>query len=105
MITEPPPRRSAIRTLAIATVAALPIIPEIIRTSGWQAVPWIAAIGATATTISRILVMPGVDAWLRTYLPFLSTTYPYQGRHRLEARNDYPDNDPDSLSNRRSDHP
>lgn len=77
------PGRATLRTLFAALVALIPLLPEIIRASGWQSIPWIAAIAGVAATITRIMAMPAVDRWLDTYLPWLASE-PYTGRHRKE---------------------
>ena len=77
------PWRTVLRGVIVALLALIPILPEIIETSGLGTVPWIAAVGAVAAAITRVLALPAVEAWLRTYLPGLAAE-PYYPRHLRE---------------------
>lgn len=85
------PGRATLRTVVAALLALIPLLPEIIRASGWGAIPWVAGIAGVAATVTRIMAMPSVDRWLETYLPWLASE-PYAGRHRKEP-DEYRDND------------
>ncbi|MEV7264723.1 hypothetical protein AB0N38_14335 [Micromonospora aurantiaca] len=68
------PWRATLRTVAAALVGALPLIPVVAETAGVDKVPWIAVVILAAGAATRVLALPGVDAWLRQYLPWLATT-------------------------------
>lgn len=42
--------------------------------AGIDEVPAVAQAVTVATAVTRVLALPGVDAWLRTYLPWLAST-------------------------------
>lgn len=75
------PWRSTVRTTIAAAVGLLPLLPEIARAAGIERWPYIAAALAVTAAISRVLALPGVEAWLRQWIPALAAD-PYRGRHR-----------------------
>lgn len=66
------PWRATVRTVLAAIVAFLPFLPEVVHQFGADSLPWVAGIVAAAGAVTRVLAMPGVDGWLRKYLPFLA---------------------------------
>lgn len=79
--TPPPtqtqhPWRATARTIAAATVAALPILPVVVDQLGATGLPWVAGVVAAAGALTRVLAIPAVDDWLRDYAPWLSAQPP-----------------------------
>lgn len=79
------PWRATLRTVLVAAVGLLPVIPDIARATDIEAVPVVAAVLVAVATIQRVLAVPSVEHWLRqNVLRFLSaeprTTY--NGKHR-----------------------
>ncbi|GAA4714382.1 hypothetical protein [Phytohabitans rumicis] len=68
------PWRATARTIFAAVVGALTLIPVVAATAGIDTVPAIAQVIVVTTAITRVLALPGVDAWLRTHLPWLAAT-------------------------------
>ncbi|WP_036391702.1 hypothetical protein [Micromonospora chokoriensis] len=67
------PWRATVRTLFAAGVGALSLLPVAAATAGVDTVPAVAQAVGVAGAITRVLALPGVDAWLRTYVPWLAT--------------------------------
>jgi hypothetical protein len=68
------PWRATLRTVVAAAVSLLSLLPVIAATARVDAVPVVAQVLVVAGTITRILAIPGVDDWLRRYLPFLAAS-------------------------------
>lgn len=66
------PWRATARTVFAATVALLPFLPAVADALGVSAVPVVAGALAAVGGITRVLAMPGVDGWLRRFLPWLA---------------------------------
>jgi hypothetical protein len=66
------PWRATLRTVAAAAVAALPIVPVVVHELGVESVPWVAGALVIVGGATRVLAMPGVEAWLRRYVPWLA---------------------------------
>lgn len=66
------PWRATLRTIAAASLGLLLVLPEIVKVLGLTAVPWVAAALAVTGAVTRVLAIPGVNAWLRRFAPFLS---------------------------------
>lgn len=84
------PWQAVLRTLFAAVVGlaamAAPVYEAITQGSAAAATGWAAVALAICGAVTRVLALPGVDAWLAEYLPWLSTG------HHLEAgsaRGDY----------------
>lgn len=75
------PWRSTVRTTIAAGIGLLPLLPEIARAAGIERVPLVAACLAIAAAVARVLAIPGVEAWLRRWIPALAADA-YRGRHR-----------------------
>jgi len=67
------PWRATARTIFAAVVALLSLLPTIAAVAGIDAVPLIAQAIAAAAAVTRVLAIPGVDDFLRRYLPFLAS--------------------------------
>lgn len=84
------PRRATIRTVVVAVLALIPILPEIARAAGVENIPWVAAFLGVVAAVQRVLVLESVEKWLNTYIPWLAADYKAP-KHRL--RKDTPKND------------
>ena len=62
------PWRSVIRSVAIATIALLPVLPEIAKVAGVETVPLVASTLGIAAVLQRIITIPEVDKWLTSTL-------------------------------------
>lgn len=62
------PWRSVLRSVAVATVALLPVLPEIAKVAGVEAVPLVASTLGIVAVLQRIITIPEVDRWLTTTL-------------------------------------
>ncbi|MFG1660718.1 hypothetical protein ACGFIY_29690 [Micromonospora chersina] len=67
------PWRATARTIFAAVVALLSLLPAIAAVAGIDAVPLIAQALTVAAAVTRVLAIPGVDDFLRRYLPFLAS--------------------------------
>lgn len=67
------PWRATARTLFAASVGALSLLPTVAIAAGVDTVPLVAQAVGVASAVTRVLALPGVDAWLRTYAPFLAS--------------------------------
>jgi hypothetical protein len=66
------PWRATARTAFAAIVGILPFVPAIIGEFGLGSVPWVAgALGAIAAA-TRVLAIPGVEVWMKSYVPWLA---------------------------------
>lgn len=74
------PWRATARTIAAALVAALVIAPQIIVEAGLSDTAYGAQALAVIGAVTRILAIPGVDAWLRRYVPWLAAEPPPAAR-------------------------
>ncbi len=66
------PWRATVRTVLAAALGILPLLPIIAGTAGIAAIPWVAGVLAIAGAVTRVLAVPGVEAWLRKYFSWLS---------------------------------
>lgn len=66
------PWRATVRTVLAAAVGLVPLLPIIAQTAGIAAVPWIAGVLVVAGAVTRVLAVPGVEAWLRKYISPIS---------------------------------
>lgn len=66
------PWRATARTFAAAVIGALTLIPVVAITAGVDTVPAVAQVVAVAAAVTRVLALPAVDGWLRTYVPWLA---------------------------------
>lgn len=62
------PWRSVIRSVAVATIALLPVLPEIAKVAGIETVPLVASTLGVVAVLQRIITIPEVDKWLTSTL-------------------------------------
>lgn len=72
------PWRATVRTLfqglvSLAVIAPL-IVSAIEEATGWdvEGVPFVAFVLAGLAALARVMAIPGVEAWLRRFVPFLA---------------------------------
>lgn len=70
------PWRATVRTMAAALVAALVIAPQIITEAGLDETVYGVQALAVIGVVTRILAVPGVEAWLRRFVPWLAAEPP-----------------------------
>ena len=68
-------RRTILAVLGFIVVMA-PLAPDIAREAGVATLPWVVGALAVAAAITRVLAIPGVEAWLREHLPQLAAAPP-----------------------------
>jgi hypothetical protein len=68
------PWRATLRTVLAAGLALLPLLPTIADVAHVQAVPIVAGVLVVAGAITRILAAPGVDRWVRRWVPWLAAS-------------------------------
>ena len=85
------PWRTTVRTVMVATVGLIPLLPDIARELDIATIPAVASVLAIIAAITRIVAIPEVDAWLDEWFPWLSADPltpdekdEYRGRHRAE---------------------
>lgn len=67
------PWRAVIRTLAAGVIALAPLAPALVDAIGLDRGAGVGLIVLTvAGAITRVLAIPGVEAWLLRYLPWLA---------------------------------
>ena len=62
------PWRSVLRSVVVATIALLPVLPEIAKVAGVETVPLVASTLGIVAALQRIITIPEVDKWLTTTL-------------------------------------
>lgn len=62
------PWRSVLRSVAVATIALLPVLPEIAKVAGAETVPLVASTLGIVAVLQRIITIPEVDKWLTSTL-------------------------------------
>lgn len=66
------PWRATARTVFAATVALLTLLPVIATTAQIDTVAWVAQVLVVTGAVTRVLALPGVEAFLESYLPWLA---------------------------------
>lgn len=66
------PWRATVRTIVAAVVGLALLGPLVAAELGVQSVPWAAGVLAVIGAVTRVLAIPGVEAWMRQYVPWLS---------------------------------
>lgn len=66
------PWRATARTVFAAVVGILTLLPVVFMTAGISNEVYIVQFLAVTGAITRVLAIPGVNAWLETYLPWLA---------------------------------
>ncbi|MCW6008514.1 hypothetical protein K1W54_28815 [Micromonospora sp. CPCC 205371] len=67
------PWRATARTVFAAVVGAISLVPTIAVTAGVDTVPAVAQVVTVSAAVTRVLAIPAVDQWLRTYAPWLAS--------------------------------
>ncbi|WP_209021860.1 hypothetical protein [Nocardioides sp. 503] len=68
------PWRSTARTVFQAFIGLCVLAPLIVGATGLTVaqLPWLGVVLGVAAAVTRIMAIPGVEAWLRRFLPFLA---------------------------------
>jgi len=66
------PNRATARTVFQMLLALAVLWPLIVGAAGLPEWTWIGGSLALAAGVTRVMALPGVEAFLRSYLPFLS---------------------------------
>ncbi len=66
------PWRAVVRTIVAAVIAGLPVVVDIVAGLDLGATVVGAQVLLVAGAVTRVLAMPGVEAWLTTYIPWLA---------------------------------
>lgn len=68
------PWRSTLRTTWQAFLGLCVLAPILVTTAGLDPadLPWLGVVLAVAAAVTRVMAIPGVEAWLRQFLPFLA---------------------------------
>lgn len=66
------PWHAVLRTMTAATVGILPLLPTIAEALDVEAVPLVVSILAVTGAITRVLAIPEVEDWLRSFAPWLA---------------------------------
>lgn len=80
------PWRSVIRSVAVATIALLPVLPEIAKVAGVETVPLVASALGIVAAVQRIITIPEVDRWLTTTLNAGARKRQAQGEEEVNAK-------------------
>lgn len=67
------PWRATARTVVAAGLGALSLLPTVAVAAGVDTVPLVAQAVAVSAAVTRVMALPGVDAWLRSYVPWLAS--------------------------------
>lgn len=70
---------STAKTVLLATVSALPLLPQVATALGIHTVPLVVAVLTVSAAIDRACRVPAVAAWLDS----LRAEDEYMGKHRL----------------------
>ncbi len=75
-MTEPTqvkhPNRAALRTIFQGAIALAALLPLIVTTAGISPVGFAAILVGVAGAVTRIMALPGVEAFLENYFPALA---------------------------------
>lgn len=66
------PWRATLRTAVAAAIGVLPLLPEIVAGLHIGTAGTVGQFLVITSGITRLLARPDVEAWLRTYLPWLA---------------------------------
>ena len=67
------PWRATLRTVVAALIALAVVLPQILTEAGLHETAYGAQAIAVIATVTRVLAIPGVDEWLRQWLPWLAS--------------------------------
>lgn len=68
------PWRATVRTVVAAVVALASLLPYILGAVHADGTVWGTQALAVIAGVTRVLAIPGVNDWLREYVPWLSAT-------------------------------
>lgn len=68
------PWRATVRTVFQALVALCVLAPAVFEAAGLDGLAWSAGVLAVTGAVTRVMALPGVNAFLATYLPWLAPT-------------------------------
>lgn len=83
VVPEPSPRsvtqarhpwRATLRTIFAAALPLVPMLPVIVAASGIERYAWAGGIVAAMGVITRVMAVPGVNAWLSRWVPPLAAS-------------------------------
>ncbi len=66
------PWRATARTIFAATVGLLSILPLVFATAGISQEAYAAQVLVVTGAVTRVLALPGVNAWLEKFVPWLA---------------------------------
>jgi len=66
------PWRATARTIFAAVVALLSLLPVIAATAGLSTEAAVVQLLAVTGAVTRVLALPGVNAWLERFVPWLA---------------------------------
>ncbi len=68
------PWRATLRTAFAAIVALAAMAPVLVEAAGLDPgkLPWLAGVLAGCAGVTRVLALPGVETWLRRFVPWLA---------------------------------
>src|SRR5699024_11695042 len=69
------PRRATARTVVVAVLALIPILPEMARAAGVENIPWLAALLGVVAAVPRALVLEAGEKWVDTHVPRRAADY------------------------------
>lgn len=78
------PWRATLRTVLVAAIALLPVLPDIARAADIETLPIVVVFLSVAAAIQRVLSTPSVEAWLRNYTHLSATPPPPTNKHHKE---------------------
>lgn len=70
------PWRSTVRTAVQAAVGLLLLLPVLDAAGYLGSVPWLLPVVPLAAGLARVLAVPQVETWLKTWFPWLSAQPP-----------------------------
>ncbi|WP_196812185.1 hypothetical protein [Nocardia sp. CNY236] len=71
------PWRAATRTMFQLGIGAAAAMPQLVESSGLSTTAWgVGTALAVSATVTRVMAIPGVDAMIDRWLPWLSATGP-----------------------------
>lgn len=68
------PWRATLRTTFAALIALAGLAPILVQAAGLDPdkLPWLAGALAVCAAVTRVMAAPGVETWLRRYIPWLA---------------------------------
>lgn len=71
------PWRAVLRTTFAAAIGLMPVLPLIADTLDIDTVPAVACVLGGAAAVTRVLAIPEMEEWLRSWVPWLAAdVYP-----------------------------